>query len=163
MEIYHIHNTVRRVGTRLKRQQAAGRHRLQQQLGGGSIVIRRGRYAEINSERLSQFLEELKLKVEAGCLELRTRAGQVVDLDTMKVAKVAPVKKLAAEHVSPGVEDDKPPGAPATEVGSNLVDTSDIDMPKGHAASDSGDEPAIDTPSGSDPVATRKSRKKKRG
>ena len=159
MEIYHIHNVVRRVGTRLKRQQAAGRHRLQQNLGGGSIIIRRNRYAEISAARLPMFLEELKQKVAAGTLELRTRSGQVVDPSTMKSAKAAPSKPQLAKHEDAGVAGDKPPGAPATEVSTSLVDTSATDMPSGHAGSDSGDETAVEVAPGGDPVVARKSQK----
>ena len=110
-KVYVIHNVVRRQHTRLKRQLAAGRHRFNQMVGGGDLRIPRGRSRPVGKSFIEKHLKELKEKIEAGMLEVKTPGGQLINLSTMKVAAPSPPKPMP-DPPTDTAADDKNQGSP---------------------------------------------------
>lgn len=104
-----LHNTVRRRHTRLKRMQAAGRHRFKQFVG--DVRVTRNRPRPVRQSFVEKHLEQLKMMVEEGTMEVRTESGQLVDLETMKAAPPPPPKPQPKPPQDTAAND-KPAGSP---------------------------------------------------
>lgn len=98
-ELFHIHNLVRRVETRLDRAVSPTRHRMNILLGGGLIRIVRGRHAVVTRSTLVRLLNELVQKETAGMIKVTTPAGVRIDLATLGASGVA--KKSAPRPKPP--------------------------------------------------------------
>jgi hypothetical protein len=61
-----------------------------QRLAGGDIVVRRARPATITESQLKAHLPELKRAYSEGRIDVRTVTGDLIDLETMKVASRQP-------------------------------------------------------------------------
>jgi len=84
MAEYLIHSGVRKRHTALKRRMAPVNAALVQHIGG--FIIRRTRPVRISETQLNALLPQLKVAEAEGRLELRTPAGQLIDLSTLQVA-----------------------------------------------------------------------------
>lgn len=105
-----LHNTVRRRHTRLKRMQAASRHRFKQYVAG-AVRVTRNRPRPVKQSFIEKHLEELKAKEKAGLMEVRTPGGQLVDLNTMTAAP-PPAPKPLPHPPMDSAANDEPMGAP---------------------------------------------------
>jgi len=92
-EIYKVHSLVRQVQTRTQRYKAPQHHKLVQKLAGGQVIVRRARPATITTSILMRHLDEFKKANEEGRIEVRTPAGGLVDLSTLKTNAPQPVVK----------------------------------------------------------------------
>jgi hypothetical protein len=79
-----VHSMVRHLRTRGKRAACPARHRFKQYLFGGTRRLVRRRALPITDRELTAHLGELRDKWRAGILEVRTRDGRIVDLDTLE-------------------------------------------------------------------------------
>ena len=157
-----LHNTVRRQHTRLKRAQSPTRHRFKQYVGG-AIRVTRNRPRPVRQSFVEKHLVQLKDMFEAGLMEVRTRGGQLVDLNTMKAAS-PPKPKPQPNRRLDSAADDKPMGSPKPmyEEGKGLTEPVEApslargDIPEGHDP-----EPPEPAPSGSGPRKRGKKRGKK--
>ncbi len=134
-----LHNTVRRRHTRLKRMQAAGRHRFKQFVG--DVRVTRNRSRPVKQSFIEKNLEQLKAMELAGTMEVRTLGGQLVDLSTMKSA-APPPPKPQPKPPADTVADDKNQGLPHRV------------YPEGRGIDESVESPALATegiPEGNDP------------
>lgn len=136
-EVYVLHSMVRRQSTRTQRSVAPKRHRFVQRIGGGEITVRRGknRGTKVTKALLEKYLEDIKQRVDEGQIEVRTLAGQVVDLSTMKAAPVAPSKPLPDPVLA--VEELGTSHVPVYEEGKGMMEeveppsTMDDELPEG--------------------------------
>lgn len=104
-----LHNTVRRRHTRLKRMQAAGRHRFKQFVG--DVRVNRNRPRPVRQSFVEEHLEQLKAMVEDGTMEVRTVGGELVDLNTMKAAAPVATKPQPKPRMD-SIANDKQVGKP---------------------------------------------------
>jgi hypothetical protein len=102
--VFFLHNVVRRQHTRLKRMQAAGRHRFKQYVG--DVRLTRNRPRPVKESFVLDHLEQLKAMYEEGTVEVRNATGQLVDLETMKAAPLLPVKPQPHPPLDSAANDD---------------------------------------------------------
>lgn len=92
--VFHLVNMTRSPHTRTRRASAPQHNRFVQRLVGGKFIIRRSRPTVISEKTLMEHLAIVKAVEAQGVLEVRTPAGQKVNLATFEVAplSVAPPK-----------------------------------------------------------------------
>ena len=162
-EQYKIVSGVRKRGTRSARLLSAAIVRPARFVGGGDLVIRRGRPTIVNRTTLQKHLAELQQGVADGRFEVRTLAGQLVDLATLTSAPV-PVTPPKPKVVLDSAANDKTfaggVGGHVPQHQDGYALTQDVGSPAISVdALTSDGEPALDGVS--DPVAERKRRRGK--
>jgi len=111
MAEYLIHSGVRKRHTALKRRMAPINAALVQHIGG--FIVRRARPVRISETQLNALLPQLKVAEAEGRLELRTPAGQLIDLDTLQVAAGEDIVSPPLPNFLPdSAARDKPAGMP---------------------------------------------------
>jgi hypothetical protein len=126
---FMIHNTMRRVQTKLKRTKAAGKDRMNLLLAGGNVRIPRGRYAIVTETALRRMHAELLKLEERGAVKVTDAVRRLVDLTTLEVISSLPVSpptpqlladpgagnipdfKVGGDLPTAGLEGSPPPGA----------------------------------------------------
>jgi len=160
-EQYKISSGIRKRGTRSARLQSAAIVRPARHVGGGDLVVRRGCSTVVGLSTLQKHMAELQQGVADGRFEIRTLAGQLVDLATLTSAPVpvAPPKPIVRPD---SAANDKTFAKGVGELVPQYQDgyalTQKVDSPAitvDVATSDG--EPALDGVS--DPVAERKRRR----
>jgi hypothetical protein len=91
---YAIHNTVRGRHNRTLRAQQPVHHRFKQVIGDAQRRLIRGRPLVLGEDEFKRHLEDIKAKAALGILEVRTPAGEVVDLETLKPVVPPPAPPL---------------------------------------------------------------------
>jgi hypothetical protein len=106
---YAIHNVTRGRHNRTQRAAAAQHPRFKQHIGPGQVRLLRGRPLILSDDALQAHLEELRTKVAAGLVEVRTLDGRKVDLATL-AAGPAPATPPLPRPPEDSIANDKPWG-----------------------------------------------------
>jgi len=89
-----LHNATRSRFNRLQRQSDSQHHERQLHIGAGEMRVLKGRPKTVSSAWLSAHLPEIREKVQAGLLEVKTVDGLPFDLFTGDIAPVPVVVPL---------------------------------------------------------------------
>jgi hypothetical protein len=91
---YFVHNAARSRHNRSLRAAGATHQGLKQYIGGGQHRLIRGRPVALTEEKFQEYLPELKEKLAAGLIHVKTADGHHIDLETLEVAKGIPSAPL---------------------------------------------------------------------
>lgn len=112
MITYYIHNSARSVHTRAQRAAAPTHKGLKQHLGGGEHRIVRGNPLQLSETQIKKHMVEIREKVAAGLIHVKTGDGLHVDLDTLKASEPLPLPPPMPNFPLDSIARDKPAGEP---------------------------------------------------
>jgi hypothetical protein len=104
--LFYVHNTSRGRGNRTRRAQLPSHRGLKQYLGGELRLIR-GAPLALTQEQMSKYEAELKEKILAGLIEVRTPDGRLINFETLETLAPPEVSKPLPKPPLDSIANDK--------------------------------------------------------